>query len=151
HERAYFNLSDTVNLEIDFGNGTVTQFTDANGTNVLEATESKVNVVVEWYGNLAYVVEIAGVHNDGIAGLYWQYWINGDRAPFAANQMDVKSNDSIEWKRVPSTFTNTDTTVTTQIDTDLILGSLITVVLGPGFLGFLYVIKIRRSIDEEHS
>ena len=149
HEQMVFTLSDVVNLEIDFGNGTVVSYANANGTNVLEATASKVELVVEWYGSLAYVVEIDGVHNDAAAGLFWQYWVNGDRAPFAANQMIVAANDTIEWKRAPSTFTSTETnTVPQQLDSSLIMGTILTVILGPIFLGFLNFVKNRRMSNE---
>ena len=149
YEGDIFNLSATVNLGIDFGNGTVVTYSDANGTNVLDATESKVDVVVEWFGDLAYVVEIEGVHNDGNGGLYWQYWVNGVRAPFAANQMQVANNDSIQWRRTTSYTTDTTTNnISLQIDSGLLIGTILTLILGPLFLGILYVIRNRRLIHE---
>ena len=147
NEVVLHHTSDLANLSIDFGNGTIVSFSDANGTNVLEATESKVNVVVEWYGDLAYVVEIEGVHNDGAMGLYWQYWVNGERAPYAANNMPVVYNDTIDWKRVPSTFTTNNSTIQ-QIDSELTIGTILTTILGPGFLGVLYIVKKRRLENE---
>jgi len=148
-ETDFFHTSALVNLSIEFGNGTIVNFSDANGTNVLEATESKVDMVVEWYGDLAYVVEIEGVHNDGGSGLYWQYWVNGDRAPFAANKMPVSSNDLIEWRRTTSSATDTATNTTiNQFDIGLVVGTSVTITLGPLFLGILQIIKKRRLIHE---
>ncbi len=49
HKETVFIFSGIANLEIDFGNGTVVLYNNANGTNVLDATASRVDLVVDWY------------------------------------------------------------------------------------------------------
>lgn len=144
--RTSFQTAGLTSLEIDFGNGTTVSYTDVNGTNVLNATASVADVVVQWYGNLAYVVEIDSVHNDPVLGLYWQYWINGQFASLAANLMPVSNGDSIIWRRVSSSFTEP---TPTQVDSGLVLGTLLIAISGPAFLGVLFVITRRRLKNED--
>ncbi len=142
---ASFQTAGLASLEIDFGNGTTVSFADVNGTNVLNATASVADVVVQWYGNLAYVIEIDSVHNDPVLGLYWQYWVNGHFASLAANLMPVSNGDSIVWRRVSSSFTEP---TPTQVDSGLVLGTLLIAISGPAFLGVLFVITRRRLKNE---
>jgi hypothetical protein len=134
-----------VSLEIDFSNGTTIGFADVNGTNVLNATLSVARVVVQWYGNLAYVVEMDGVENVPVLGFYWQYWVNGDFASLAANLMPVSNGDAIVWRGVSLSFT---ASTPTQVDSGLIWGTIMTAISGAVFLGVLFAITRRRLMNE---
>lgn len=111
-----------ISLTIDFGNGTLQEFTNLNGTNAYEVTSSVTAVGVEWYGDLVYVTSISGVAENATANLYWQYWVNGKLGGSAANKYILSDGDSIEWK-LPSQIPQSSTTPTSfQIDTSLVIG-----------------------------
>ncbi len=132
------HLSSTgISLSIHFANGTILSYEHLEGTTVLNVTESVVEVDVEWYGNLAYVESIAGVHEDD--GGYWQYWVNDELGPVAANMYQLENGDSIDWKQ-PSL---TETTPPNSFDNALIVTIGATCLLGIGFLLIIYL-RVRR-------
>jgi len=132
------HLSSTgISLSIHFANGTTLSYEHLEGTNVLNVTESVVEVGVEWYGNLAYVVGIAGVHEDD--GGYWQYWVNDELGPVAANMYQLENGDSVAWKQ-PSL---TETTLPGSFDNALLVTTGATSLLGIGFLLIIFL-KVRR-------
>ncbi len=139
-----FTNESSVVLEIDFGNGIQETFFGINGTSVLEVTQAAYgdNVTVEWYGNLAYVTSIGGVANDIEDGLYWQFWVNDELAPMAANLMAVEPGDKITWRRTSSNFV---TPTQESIDTSLYGGVFVISVVGATFLGLLQVATMRRN------
>ena len=136
------SLATGIELEIDFGNDTIILFSDVEGTDVLSITEGQLDLVVEWYGNLAYVTAIEGVSNDPQAGLFWQYWVNDELAPVAANLMTVNDTDHILWRRTSSNFI---TPPGTEIDSGVLVGIIVIGILGPVFLGILQAITMRRT------
>jgi hypothetical protein len=124
-----------LNLKIDFGNETILQFSSVNGTSVLNATQSVVSVQSDWYGDSAFVTSIEGVPNDPDAGLWWQYWVNEELAPVAANKYIPQEGDVIAWKRLPPQDTDagpTDSDITT------LLGLVILPVSAVGVLLFFH-------------
>jgi hypothetical protein len=135
---------DGITLEIDFGNETTITFTNLNGTNVLNVTESVVDVEKEWYGDLVYVTAIGGVRNDVGKGLFWQYWVNDELAPVAANKYNLEENDLISWRRVSPEENTTDSSTTQELDFSLLGWAIFLSILGASFLGFLYMMKNRR-------
>jgi hypothetical protein len=143
-----FAFSDTISVTviIDYGNGTVNQYVNANGSNVLEATSSVADVVVTWYGSLAYVAAINGVTSDPTSSVFWQFWVNGNLAAFAANVMGLSSGDTVTWNRTGSQYAGTETQ---NAEPDLVLlASMMTLpVIGSMFLLLLHSIKKRRVIN----
>ena len=53
-----------IDIQIDFQNGTVLNYSEVSGTTVLNATQSIAEMEIQWTGNLAYVVAIDGVSQD---------------------------------------------------------------------------------------
>ncbi len=135
------SLATGIELEIDFGNDTIILFSDVEGTDVLSITEGQLDLVVEWFGNLAYVTAIEGVSNDPQAGLFWQYWVNDELAPVAANLMTVNDNDHILWRRTSSNFIEPPGT---DPDSGVLVGIIVIGILGPVFLSILQLITMRR-------
>ena len=131
--------SSSITLSLHFGNGTIVMYNDLEGTTVLNVTESVVEVQVEWFGGLVYVEGIAGVHEDN--GGYWQYWVNNELGPVAANVYELEDGDVVEWKQ----SLQNDTTTTTPADFDSSIIPIIGVssVLGIGFLFIMYI-KTKR-------
>ena len=136
HEIAATGLS----LHLDFGNGTVLDFHDIEGTDVLNVTESVTEVGVVWYGDLVFVTSIAGVSNNESAGLWWQYWVNDDLGPVAANKYQVQDGDVVSWRRILPETEPTDQ----PIDYTLIGAAVVLAVIGFGFLFFLSTRKAKE-------
>jgi hypothetical protein len=57
-----------ITLSVDFGNGTIIEFNDLNGSNVLDVTSNVLNIQIQWYGPLAYIRGIEGVVGEGQYG-----------------------------------------------------------------------------------
>lgn len=134
-------LARNVTLQVDFGNETTKIYEDVPGVNVLEATESVLPVVVDWFGNLAFVKSIGGVSENDDTGLWWQYWVNGELSVVAANAYQIQDNDSIVWRYTSSQVGNQNPT---ESDNSLLLGALMLGVLGVGFLLVLQVMNRRN-------
>ncbi|NWF96808.1 MAG: DUF4430 domain-containing protein [Candidatus Thorarchaeota archaeon] len=98
-----------VTLGLDFGNGTVISFSDLEGTDVLNLTQSAVEVTVSWTGDLAFVTSIAGVTNMPVEGRWWQYWVNGVFGTVAANKHRISDGDHVVWKLTASAFSTENT------------------------------------------
>lgn len=121
---------------IDFGNDTVLTFYNVEGNNVLEATNATVEVQNDWYADSAFVTSIEGITSDAESGLWWQYWVNDELAPVAANKFLVQDGDVISWKRLPP-----EMTAEPQNDPSLVWGIIILSLAGVVFLGILYKMK----------
>ncbi|MBS3795464.1 MAG: DUF4430 domain-containing protein [Candidatus Thorarchaeota archaeon] len=93
-----------ITLTIDFGNGTELIYPKVEEQTVLDATENVTSVDVDWYGDRAFVISIAGVANDAESGLWWQYWVNGELGSVAANKYQLDNNDTVTWRRIPPTY-----------------------------------------------
>lgn len=132
----YIPAATGISLTVNFGNGTTQEYLNLEGTNVFEVTNSTTDVEVEWYGDLVYVLAISGVSEDDEAGLYWQYWVNGDLGPSAANYYILEDGDSIEWA-LPSYGTDS----LSQFDMSLIVGLAI---IGLMAVVVLIVLKKRQ-------
>lgn len=124
-----------VSLSIDFGNGTIREFYDLNGSTVLEVTSSVLEVDVQWFGSLAYIRGIEGVVGGGELG--WQYWVNGQFATVAVNQYVLHDNDTISW--VYSMASHQE-----QQDPSLIPGALVVLIAGLGFIAIVYIQTSKR-------
>jgi hypothetical protein len=133
-----------ITLKIDFGNETVLTFTDLNGTTALDVTESVVSVEKEWYGDLVYVTSVAGVPNNAVNGLYWQYWVNNELAPVAANKYNLKENDVVSWRRLSREETTSTSTIPQDLEVSLLVWTSLLSILGVSYLGLLYIMKMRR-------
>ncbi|MHA1960146.1 MAG: DUF4430 domain-containing protein [Candidatus Thorarchaeota archaeon] len=135
-----------ISLTIDFGNESSVSFDNLNATDALDLIQSVTVVNAVWYGDLAYVVEIAGVSSSSTEGLWWQYWVNDELATVAANKLQLNDGDVVLWKRQGSAVGgNAAPDSALQTDTSLVIGSINLTVIGLLFLGFLYV-KGSRSV-----
>ncbi|MFQ5831764.1 MAG: DUF4430 domain-containing protein [Candidatus Thorarchaeota archaeon] len=143
----FTNASSNISLEIDFGNGTTTEHVGLTGNTVLNVTESEFEVEVSWYGNFAFVESIAGVTNDQGEGLWWQYWVNDEYGPVAANVYEVQDGDAIIWRYTSSQVEGHGGQNPDRFplyDQSTLYGAAILAALGFGFLGILYMTR-RKS------
>ena len=96
---------------IDKGNGNINSYQISlpqNSTvfSLLEELAKRENLKVEskvYEGMGVFVESIDGVKN-GTENKYWQYWVNSELPPVAADKKEVKKGDKIEWKFAPSPF-----------------------------------------------
>ncbi|MGY5859308.1 MAG: DUF4430 domain-containing protein [Candidatus Thorarchaeota archaeon] len=127
-----------VSLTIDFGNGTVANYTGLSAPNVYNLTTMLFDVDARWAGDRVYIDAIDGVFRDEIHG--WQYWVNGNYSTIAANQYILKDGDFVLWNRTVSGFQNDPA----QPDQTTLVGGLLIAGGGLVFLALLYRRSIRR-------
>lgn len=126
-----------ITLTVDFGNGTVVNYTELSAPDVYNLTSTLLEVDAVWTGNRVFVNAIDGVSQDENHG--WQFWVNGDYATIAANLFVLQDGDSVLWNRTISGFHST-----TEPDLTLIVGGILLAFGGLVFLVLLYRKSIRR-------
>jgi hypothetical protein len=124
-----------ITLTVDFGNGTIRDYHNLNGSTVLEVTSSVLDVEVQWYGPLAYIRGIEGLVGEGAEG--WEYWVNGEFASIAVNLYSLEDNDILLWK-----YTSPEPQ--SQYDPTFIPGVFFVSLSGVGFIAIVYVQTSRR-------
>jgi hypothetical protein len=124
-----------ITLTIDFGNGTIRDFHDLNGSTVLEVTSSVLEVEVLWYGSLAYIQGIEGLVGEGEYG--WQYWVNDEFASISVNLYSLEDGDAVLW-----VFSKPEPQP--QQDPTFIPGVVFVTISGVSFIAIVYVQTLRR-------
>ena len=141
YENSFIPAATGISLIIDFGNGTTQEYSNLEGSNVYEVTNSTTRVEGDWYGSLIFVTSIAGVSESDETQQYWHYKVNGELGGSAANVYLLQDNDSVEWV-LSSPNTNIPTTpVQPTTDYSLILGAGI---LGAVSILVLIVLWVRQ-------
>jgi hypothetical protein len=86
-------------LIIDYGNTTQESHTGLSGTTVFDILNQSANVTYTQYSYGLFIESINGVsNNEGGSGFYWQYWVNDELAPVAADQYVLLDSDQVLWK-----------------------------------------------------
>lgn len=127
-----------IDLTIDFGNGTVVNYTGLSATNVYNLTTSLFDIDARWAGDRVYIDAIDGVFRDETHG--WQYWVNGNYATVAANLYILNDGDFVLWNRTISGFQSQS-----EPDASALIGGILIGVGGIVFLALLYWRSIRRN------
>lgn len=109
------NAEVTINLKIDYGNGTVESetITTTNYTpmGVLVAVVGNENIQATYYEGMGWLVDgINGVKNGAdVPDLndtdqrWWQYYVNDTLGPVSADRFALQDGDLLEWKfEIPS-------------------------------------------------
>ncbi|XOB40482.1 MAG: DUF4430 domain-containing protein [Candidatus Nealsonbacteria bacterium] len=79
---------------------------DSTVFSLLEELSQRENFELEstlYEGMGVFVESIDGLRN-GTQDKYWQYWVNNELPQVAADKMQIKKNDVIEWRFEASTF-----------------------------------------------
>jgi hypothetical protein len=109
-----------VEQTIDYGNSTQNLFQSLTGVTVFDVLNETTIVVFTQYPYGKFIISINGVENNANDnGYYWQYWVNDELAPVAADSYILADGDQILWKYCAPE--NTLTTPPTP-DPELILG-----------------------------
>ncbi len=96
---------------INKGNGDVLYYEivpseDSTVFSLLKELSQRENFELEstlYEGMGVFVESIDGLRN-GTQDKYWQYWVNNELPQVAADKMQIKKNDVIEWRFEASTF-----------------------------------------------
>jgi hypothetical protein len=136
-ENQYRPAATGISLTVDFGNGTIVNFTGLSAPNVYNLTIMIFDVDASWAGNLVYINAIDGVYRDQVHG--WQYWVNGNYATVAANLYILQDGDSVLWNLTTSQYQSV-----TEPDYTSLVGGAILGIAGVIFLALLYRRTKRR-------
>ena len=71
---------------------------DFVGKSALEATESKLKVIINGTGANAFVTSINGIKANTNKREFWEFIVNGSQAQVGAGSYTVQNNDEIQWK-----------------------------------------------------
>ncbi len=86
-------------LIIDYGNTTQESYTGLSGITVFDILNQSANITYTQYSDGLFIDSINGVsNNEGGSGFYWQYWVNDELAPVAADQYVLSDSDQVLWK-----------------------------------------------------
>jgi hypothetical protein len=91
--------AEDVRLVIDYGNSTQRIFPDLSGSTVFDVLNETTNVTYTVHAFGRFIQSINGVANNAAGnGYYWQYWVNDQLAPVAADYYVLSSGDDVLWE-----------------------------------------------------
>lgn len=97
-----------VELIIDYGNSTQQVFQNLSGNTVFDILNQTTIVVFTQHAYGKFITSINGVDNNANAnGHYWQYWVNDELAPVAADNFILADGDQVLWKYCAPETTHT--------------------------------------------
>ncbi|MDO8055237.1 MAG: DUF4430 domain-containing protein, partial [Candidatus Hermodarchaeota archaeon] len=98
-ERSSGKAAANIELTIDYGNSTQQVFPNLSGDTVFDILNQTATVVFTQYAYGKFITSINGVdNNEGENGRYWQYWVNDELAPVAADNYVLVESDQVLWK-----------------------------------------------------
>jgi len=106
-----------IELTIDYGNSTQRVFSSLSGDTVFDILNQTTTIVFTQYAYGKFVTSINGVDNNaGDNGRYWQYWVNGELAPVAADNYLLADGDQVLWRYcAPETTPTTLPTISPEL------------------------------------
>ena len=90
-----------VNLEltINYGNSTQQVYSSLSGNTVFDILNQTSTVTFTQFAYGKFVTSINDVENNANGnGYYWQYWVNDELAPVAADNHVLSDSDRVLWK-----------------------------------------------------
>jgi hypothetical protein len=91
--------ANSIRLVIDYGNSTQRIFSNLSGLTAFDVLNETATVAYIMYAFGRFVQSINGVQNNaGGNGYYWQYWVNDQLAPVAADYYRLSDGDNVLWK-----------------------------------------------------
>lgn len=88
-----------VQLTIDYANSTQEEFTNLTGVTAFDVLNQTATVTFTQFAYGKFIEAINGVVNNADNnGHYWQYWVNDELAPVAADNYALSDNDHVFWK-----------------------------------------------------
>ena len=134
--RVPVKIASNIEMTIDFGNSTQLVFPNLSGDTVFDILNQTTTVVFTQYAYGKFITSINGVENNADAnGHYWQYWVNGELAPIAADNYMLADDDQVLWKYcAPETTPTTPLTISPEL------------ILGLGIIGAVGIIIVSSAI-----
>lgn len=121
-------LAVDIELTIDYGNTTQQVFSNQIGVTVFDILNQTSVVTFTQYAYGKFITSINGVENNANNnGRYWQYWVNDELAPVAADNYLLTDGDQVLWKYLASETTPTTPPVPGP---ELLLGLGLIVLIG---------------------
>ena len=97
--RIHENHTSNVELTIDYGNTTQHMFSSLSGTTVFDILNQTSIITFSHYTYGKFINSINGIENNANNnGYYWQYWVNDELAPIAADNYILSNGDQVLWK-----------------------------------------------------
>lgn len=102
--------SEKASLAIDFGNGqkSETEINFQPGLTAFDLTKTgteKLGLGIEYKSSsFGTLVEKVNSFKNGQDGKYWMFYVNGQPAASAADKIEAKAGDKIEWKFIKPAF-----------------------------------------------
>ena len=92
-------MASNVELTIDYGNTTQVSYTNLTGSTVFDILNQTTTVTYTQYAYGLFIESINGIsNNEGGSGYYWQYWVNEELGPVAADQYVLSDSGEVLWK-----------------------------------------------------
>jgi hypothetical protein len=135
-------LAGNIELTIDYGNSTQLVFPNISGETVFDILNQTAIVDFTQYAYGKFITSINGVvNNAGGNGHYWQYWVNGELAPVAADNYVLADADQVLWKYcAPETTPTTPQTISPELLMGLgIIGALGIIIVSSAFLVYFKI------------
>lgn len=117
---AHSAMASNVGLTIDYGNSSQNVYSALSGLTVFDILNQTAAVTFTEFAYGKFVLSINGVENNAHQkGFYWQYWVNDELAPIAADYYVLSDGDQILWKYCAPEETSTPPPT---LNPDMILG-----------------------------
>ena len=123
---AFSAMASNVGLTIDYGKSSQNVYSDLSGLTVFEILNQTAAVTFIEFAYGKFVTAINGVENNANQnGYYWQYWVNDELAPIAADNYVLSDGDQVLWKYCAPEETSTPPPT---INPDMVLGVALVVI-----------------------
>ena len=113
-------MASHVGLTIDYSNSSQNTYSDLSGLTVFDILNQTAAVTFIEFVYGKFVISINGVENNANQnGFYWQYWVNDELAPIAADNYVLSDDDQVLWKYCAPEETSTPPPT---VNPDMVLG-----------------------------
>lgn len=141
NETALSARAANVELTIDYSNSSQHVYSDLSGLTVFDILNQTASVTFIEFAYGKFVISINDVENNANQnGYYWQYWVNDELAPIAADNYVLSDGDQILWRYCAPEDTSTPPPT---VNPDMVLGIAL-VALSSIFIVLLALFVSRR-------
>lgn len=136
---ALLPAANDIELTIDYGNSTQLTNTGLSGGTVFDVLNETANTTYTEFAYGRFIVSVNGVENNaGGNGYYWQYWVNDELGPVAADKFSLEDGDQILWKYCAPVYPLENSGPT---ETSLFLGLAVIVLAGGLVIGIAFLVN----------
>lgn len=115
-------------LTIDYGNSSQHAYANLTGETAFDVLNQTAIVTFSEFAYGRFVESINGVENNANNnGFYWQYWVNEELGPVAADNFILSDDDRVLWKYSAPEETSTPPP---SVNPDTLIGVVLVVAVG---------------------